>query len=304
MASGVMYAQEEEEEIEEEIKVEDSAEVFLENYSDAFQESFFEALKQKGIENYDKAIILLLECKRIDPNSVVVDHELAKAHLEDKQYVVAQDYAIASVNSEPENQWYLGTLLEILRKQGNTLEGVQASIPYENDKLKEHLSLIYYKQGNYQQAQKVLLGVKNIAFAQELGQKIADSIQHQERLKNQTTTQTVTVVNEGNGNPLDQYKTRIAGFIRNGNLGILGSLSEEALETYPSQPYFYYARGHFLNKKTKHKEAIEILEAALDYLIDDVSLANKIYKELGVSYTAIGNLAKANQYLSKVKPGF
>lgn len=37
---------------------EESAEISLELYSDEFQEYFFEALKQKGIENYDKAINL------------------------------------------------------------------------------------------------------------------------------------------------------------------------------------------------------------------------------------------------------
>ena len=41
------------------MNIEDSSEVFLEEYSDTFQENFFEALKQKGIENYDKAINLL-----------------------------------------------------------------------------------------------------------------------------------------------------------------------------------------------------------------------------------------------------
>ena len=42
---------------------EPSADLFTEAYTDSFQETFFEALKQKGIENYDRARALLLKCK-------------------------------------------------------------------------------------------------------------------------------------------------------------------------------------------------------------------------------------------------
>ena len=52
------YAQEEQE----------SAEVYLEEYTDEFQENFFEALKQKGIQNYDRAVDLFLKCKQLEPN--------------------------------------------------------------------------------------------------------------------------------------------------------------------------------------------------------------------------------------------
>ena len=110
--------------------IDESAEVFLEDYSDAFQENFFEALKQKGIENYDKAINLLLECKLIDATNSVVDHELAKVYLVDKQYAMAQDYAISALLSEPENLWYLNTLVSTIQMQGSSLDQMDINIPY------------------------------------------------------------------------------------------------------------------------------------------------------------------------------
>ncbi|MEP1982646.1 MAG: hypothetical protein ABJJ07_03210 [Maribacter dokdonensis] len=73
------------------------------------------------------------------------------------------------------------------------------------------------------------------------------------------------------------------------------------MESFPSQPYFYYANGAALNSIQKHKDAIEILEGALDYLIDDIPLENAIYKELVKAYTATNNTSKANMYLSKIK---
>ena len=42
----------------------------LGNVSDEFQELFFEALKQKAITNYDKAIEALEKCIEIDPKPV------------------------------------------------------------------------------------------------------------------------------------------------------------------------------------------------------------------------------------------
>jgi tetratricopeptide (TPR) repeat protein len=85
---------------------------------------------------------------------------------------------------------------------------------------------------------------------------------------------------------------------------LLDSVSNEALENFPAQPYFYYARGLALNKKNKFREAVSILEASLDYMLDDIPLANKIYKELYEAYTGLNNPEKANVYLRKVNPGF
>ena len=62
-----------------------SAEISLEKNIDEFQEHFFEALKQRGIENYEKAIVSLLKCKRIT-NSATLDFELGKNYFSLKQY--------------------------------------------------------------------------------------------------------------------------------------------------------------------------------------------------------------------------
>jgi hypothetical protein len=53
----------------------------------------------------------------------------------------------------------------------------------------------------------------------------------------------------------------------------------------------------------KPNEAIDVLQTALDYLIDDRDLANKIYLELANAHKALGNTSKANEYLSKIKSG-
>ena len=103
---------------------------------------------------------------------------------------------------------------------------------------------------------------------------------------------------------LHQYKTRIQGFLGTNDFLLLQQVSEEALESYPSQPFLYYAQGYALNKSSKHQEAIEMLETGLDYMVGDVSLANKFYQELSDAYNSLNNSVKANMYLRKIKPGF
>lgn len=288
-----------------EFNVEQSSEVFLEEYSDDFQENFFEALKQKGIENYDKAINYLLKCKQLDDKNRVVDHELAKAYLLDKQYPAAQEYAIVALNSEPENPWYLDTLVEVLEKQGASIEVAALTIPFTNSKLKENLALNYYRRGKYENAKMVLEDVKRSAFTEDLKIKIIDSIEKQQS-ESQTFSfsTTGTETDPGEPNSLQSYTLRIDGLLRTDSTLILAQVAEQAVENYPAQPYFYYAQGYALNKNAKYRDAIAILETALDYLVGDIALENKIYVALAEAYNGVNNSVKANMYLRKVKPGF
>lgn len=285
---------------ENELKVEESSEVYLEEYTDEFQEKFFEALKQKGIENYDRAINLLLECKRLDSSNPVIDHELAKAYLASKQFVLAQQYAISALTAIPDNFWVLKALVEIVQRQGSTIDLVKDKIPYSDSKLRENLALIYYEQQNYNNALKILNGIKVSLFSKQLTLKINDSIRSMDVIENQEDTLAVQIKKE---NPRQNYESIISDFLAKSDFKNAATTSEEAMESFPTQPYFYFAFGLSLNKAKKHKEAIDILESGLDYLLDDVELANKMYKELVDANNALGNSSKANMYLSKIKSG-
>ena len=293
-----------------EIDVEESAEVFLEAYSDEFQENFFEALKQKGIENYDKAINLFLKCKQLDASRRVVDHELAKVYFEIRQYPLAEEYAITALALEPENIWYADTLVQILQKQGKSIETVKTQLPFGLPEFDENLALTYFNRGNYKTALTILEKAKQSKSTVDLTSKINDSIEKRKPLVDNTAIGDEDSGDEPEGlpktepNDLEVYKMRIAALIRANTLPTLQQVSEEALESYPSQPGFYYALGYALNKRGKPGEAVDTLEAALDYLVDDVPLSNKIYKELADAYTALNNGEKANTYLRKIKPGF
>ncbi|MFT3794572.1 tetratricopeptide repeat protein [Flavobacterium sp.] len=71
-----------------------------------FQDSFYESLKQKGIENYDKAIIALEKCQRLEPNNATVLFELGKNYLALKDYKKAYDSFEKATQIDPKNKWF------------------------------------------------------------------------------------------------------------------------------------------------------------------------------------------------------
>ncbi|MGB5274976.1 MAG: hypothetical protein WBN39_13045 [Flavobacteriaceae bacterium] len=289
--------------LDQDIPMEENAEVSLEDYSDEFQEFFFEALKQKGIENYDKAIALLLECKKLDPSNHVIDHELAKAFFEDKQYPIAEDYAMVAFLAEPGNKWFLDTLVAIVEKQGGSSDLLIGRLPLGNFKALENLALIYYQKGDFENSLQALKLLKQSRFSEDLLSKINDSLKQRKVILNEKEDFDPPKASDVE-DPLERYKSKIEGLIGANQPLELERISAEALEQYPSQPFLYYAQGLALNRLTRHAEAVEMLETGLDYLLANDSLANKIYKELADAYTAMDNTVKANMYLRMIKPGF
>lgn len=73
---------------------------------DEFQNAFYEALLQKGIENYDKAITALEKCKKLQPENAVVYSEMGKNYLPQKKYKDAYDSFEKAANIDPKNMWF------------------------------------------------------------------------------------------------------------------------------------------------------------------------------------------------------
>ncbi|WP_418501986.1 tetratricopeptide repeat protein [Flagellimonas sp.] len=279
---------------------EESAEVYLEEYTDEFQENFFEGLKQKGIQNYDRAIDLFLKCKQLEPDNSVVDYELAKAYLQDKKYIQAQQYAVEALLSEPTDYWYLDNLLTILDKQGSPWTSIKEQIPYENDKLRENMAVSFFKMKKYEEALAVLKEIDNAPLTSELTRKINDSLQ-------KSTQEPTTPMEEKHiadrNDPVTALRTQIEELLSRSDYEGMLAVSKEALDSYPLQPYFYFAYGTALNNTGDSNKAIEVLESGLDYLLDDGPLESSIFRELSKAYTKIGNTQKANEYLNKINSG-
>lgn len=125
---------------------------------DKFQELFFEALKQKGVENYDKAAEALLQCIEIDKKPAVLYFELGKSYIKLKNFGAAEDALKTAVSKAPDNEWYLDELYGyyISQKELNkALKTVKQLVKYHPD-YKEDLANLYVKMKKYDEALELL----------------------------------------------------------------------------------------------------------------------------------------------------
>jgi tetratricopeptide (TPR) repeat protein len=74
--------------------------------TDKFEDYFYESLKQKGIENYDKAIAALEQCSKIKPNDATVYFELGKNYFGLKDYEHAYSSFEKATQIDPKNKWF------------------------------------------------------------------------------------------------------------------------------------------------------------------------------------------------------
>ena len=122
--------------------------------ADSFQEAYYEALKQKAIENYDKAIISLEKCLDKQPENDVINHELGKNYFFMKQYPAAEKYFTKATQLVPKNKWYWIDLYEVYYQTKNYNQGIatlQRIIPLDA-KYKEDLLALYMYSRQYDKA--------------------------------------------------------------------------------------------------------------------------------------------------------
>ena len=123
--------------------------------TDDFQDAFYESLKQKGIENYDKAVIALEKCLKMQPENAVVHFELGKNYLLQKDYKNAYHSFEKATQIDPKNQWYWVGMYDVCyetRDYAQAIVIVNKLIEFKKE-YKEDLTSLYM---NTQQFDKAL----------------------------------------------------------------------------------------------------------------------------------------------------
>lgn len=130
----------------------------LGDYEDEFQELFYEALKQKGIENYDRSVDALLKCIALDDKIPVLYFELGKNYSKIKNFGAAEDALKKAVNLEPDNEWFLDELYGFYALQNDydkAIKTVKQLVKYHPD-YKEDLASLYVRTKKYNEALELL----------------------------------------------------------------------------------------------------------------------------------------------------
>ena len=125
---------------------------------DKFQNFFYESLKQKGIENYDKAIEALEKCKELEPNNAVVYFELGKNYLAQKKYKDAYDNFEKVTQMDPKNRWAWVGMYDVCydtHDYNQAIIIVQKLIEFKAD-YKEDLTSLYMNTQQYDKALELI----------------------------------------------------------------------------------------------------------------------------------------------------
>ena len=167
-------------------------EVVLEK--DDFKEAYYESLIQKGIENYDKAIVSLEKCLKIQPENPVIYHELGKNYFFQKDYQNAAQAFEKATQLDTKNKWYLIDLYEVYYQTKNynqALDIAQKIIPLDKKYKEDLVSLYMYTQ----QFDKALVLIN------ELDENVGNT-ELRDRYRLQITSQ--TKANSSNKNTLEK----------------------------------------------------------------------------------------------------
>ncbi|WP_229719578.1 tetratricopeptide repeat protein [Winogradskyella haliclonae] len=130
----------------------------LGNVKDEYQEHFFEALKQKGIENYERAVEALQKCLEIDNTKPVIYFELGKNYNQLKNFGAAEDALKKAISMQPDNEWFLDELYDVYYRQDdvdNAIKTVKQLVKYHPD-YKMDLATLYIKKEKFNTALRVL----------------------------------------------------------------------------------------------------------------------------------------------------
>ncbi|MCC1485597.1 tetratricopeptide repeat protein [Winogradskyella immobilis] len=130
----------------------------LGNVEDEYQEHFFEALKQKGIENYERAIEALQKCLNLDSTKPVIFYELGKNYNSINNFGSAEENLKTAISMQPDNEWFLDELYDVYSKQNDidkAIKTVKQLVKYHPD-YKMDLATLYIKKEKYKEALRIL----------------------------------------------------------------------------------------------------------------------------------------------------
>lgn len=114
---------------------------------DAFENNFYDALTQKAIENYDRAIVSLQKCLDKEANNPVIYHELGKNYFALKQYAEAQNNFQKAIDLNPKERWYWNGLYDVFyetKDYNNAIRIVTKLIEFNKDFQDDLVSLYMY----------------------------------------------------------------------------------------------------------------------------------------------------------------
>lgn len=123
-----------------------------------FETNFFDALKEKAIENYDKAIIALQKCLLKEPSNPEIYYQLGVNYLAQKKYIEAENAFQKAVDLEPKQRWYWNGLYDVhyqTKAYEKAIVIVEKLVTFDAN-MKEDLASLYMNTQQFDKARIVI----------------------------------------------------------------------------------------------------------------------------------------------------
>ena len=136
--------------------------------ADEFESSFFESIKQKGMENFDKAIESLEKCADLQPKNAVIYFELGKNYLFLKNYRNAYENFEKATKIDATNRWYWAGMYDVCydtKDYNKALPIVEKLIEFREE-YKNDLASLYMNTQQFDKA-LTLINVLNAKFGKD-----------------------------------------------------------------------------------------------------------------------------------------
>ena len=195
--------------------------------TDQFQELFYESLLQKGIENYDKAIIALEKAGKIKANDATVNFELGKNYFALKDYNNAYSSFEKAAKTDPKNKWFWMGMYDVTYETKNLNQGITVinKLIEFDPKYKEDLASLY-------------MGTKQFEKALILIQELDETI--------------------GKTDRRELYKSQIMSQGNFQNIEISNLISQ--IEKYPNEESNYISLIFLYSKNNEESKGFEIVK--------------------------------------------
>ena len=278
-----------------------------------FQTHFFEALKQKAIKNYSKAIESLEKCYEIDSLNTSVEFEFSKNYLLLENYFEATFFINKTLIKEPKNRHILKHKVAILESQRNFKEAIktQLKIVEINPKSSDKLVLLYIQNREFKKAEQLIVKIEKNALSTQRIKGFKIYLENRKKTGITITTKEVLITENLAIETLkEKYKqtkeykiltTILNKEVENKLFRSLYNDSKEALEIFPAQPFLYKMNGLASNKLGKYNEAINVLTLGIDFVIDNTTLEAEFYEQLSNSYLGLAQPKEALKYKQKAE---
>ena len=124
----------------------------------AYEENFYNALQQKAMENFDKAITSLEKCLQKDTKNPEIFYQLGLNYLQLKNYPKAEENFQKATDLNPKQRWYLNGLYDVYYQQKDYTKGIEVVkklIAFDAN-MKEDLASLYMQTRQFEKAKATI----------------------------------------------------------------------------------------------------------------------------------------------------